>query len=131
MFVRLRRRGRIHQFCRVLPLRSSGEREEHQHLIVDAADLWSAPDLFRDSNSTGCLCHHHSSGFLQIPGVPSHSGSGCMEVGVCNVDRRWRNRTVIHCIENILSNSLTMFGSCDFLKEETTCHAFSNFSNSF
>lgn len=92
-FVRLRWSGGIHQLCCVLPLRPSGGREEHEHLIVDAAAVRPALCLFGDSNPESRLRRHLGSFVLQKSGLSSPSGRCRMEVGVQNADRRWRKRT--------------------------------------
>lgn len=67
--------GGIRQLCHLLSLRSLGEREEHQHHVVDAAAARSPPHLHGNSNSTGGLRRHGGSSALQKSGVPSPSGT--------------------------------------------------------
>lgn len=66
----------------MLPLRPSGGSEEHQHPVVDAAAVGPSPDVFRNSDSESCICHHRGTFSVQKSGVPGLFGSYCMEVSV-------------------------------------------------
>lgn len=73
---------------------------------MDATAVWTAPGLFRDSNSASCLCYHRGSSVLQESGVPSFCGSLCMEVSVYTADRRWRKRTVVYTRDFLFNSAV-------------------------